>query len=259
MYFTRTFAPSVRPSIAPTLVPSLVLALAMAWSLPVEVEAQLRGGGQSRPRVSGVSGYWISAGAAAAGLGPVKDGPSASQWDFGGDPRWLLRGTLEKAMGATTTIGLAASFGNVDFGYSNLEGAPVLDPMPGDTSSVTRCQSSGCTGQLDLWGLQAVLRGGGSNDGLYQVVEATAGVNSFRNLTVKSDGAALPIENTIDYNASIGYGIGFAFSSDFHVAFVQDFGIAWHRGEMLPEGTGRTYRTRNSRVTLRYGLGSWSR
>lgn len=248
-YFTRSRAWSL----------ALALALAMAWSWPSAVEAQIRGGGNSRPRASGVSGYWVSAGAAAAGLGPVKDGPSGSEWDFGGDPRWVLRGTIEKAMGATTTLGVAASFGNVDFGYGALDGAPPFDPMPGDTSSVTRCRVAGCTGQLDLWGLQAMLRGGGSNDGLYQVVEATAGVNSFRNLTVKSDGAALPIENTIDYNASLGYGIGFAFSSDFHVAFVQDFGIAWHRGEMLPEGTGRTYRTRNSRVTLRYGLGSWSR
>jgi hypothetical protein len=105
--------------------------------------------------------------------------------------------------------------------------------------------------------VQAVLRGGGAVEGLYQIVEATGGVNAFRNVRSKADGTALPAGTTLDLSAGIGYGIGFALSHDLHLAFVQDWGIAWRTREGLPDDTGRTYRTRNSRVTIRYGLGTF--
>ena len=245
---SRSGRPNVR-------VATLLIAVALLVTpLLHTVQAQLRGGGNRPSRPSGSSGYWFSGGAAAAGIGTITDGPSGSTWDFSGDPRWLLRGTLEKSVGATTTIGIAGSYGTVDFGYQPLAGTGVLDPVPGDTSLANACRIEGCTGQTDVWGAQAVLRGGGGSEGIHQVVEVSAGAMSFRNLVVKANGESLGIENTVDVGGSIGYGLGYALSRDFHVAFVQDFGISWHRGDMLPDGTGRTYRTRNSRVTLRYGF-----
>ncbi len=232
----------------------VIVATLLVTPLLTELHAQLRGGDNRPRRQTGTSRYWISGGASAAGLGTISDGPSGSTWDFTGDPRWLLRGTLEKSVGATTTIGIAGSYGTVDFGYRPLAGTGVLDPMPGDTSLANVCRIDGCTGQTEAWGAQAVLRGGGGSEGLHQIVEVAAGAMSFRNLRVKANGESLGVENTVDVGGSIGYGLGYALSRDFHVAFVQDFGISWHRGEMLPEGTGRTYRTRNSRITLRYGL-----
>lgn len=238
-----------------TLVATLVMVATLAANpLASTLQAQLRGGGNRPVRSTGTSSYWFSGGASAAGLGTITDGPSGSRWDFTGDPRWLLRGTLEKSVGETTTIGIAGSYGTVDFGYRPLEGIGMIDPIPGDTSLANACRIEGCTGQTDVWGAQAVLRGGGGSEGLHQIVEVSAGAMSFRNLSVKANGESLGIENTIDVGGSIGYGFGYALSRDFHVAFVQDFGISWHRGDMLPEGTGRTYRTRNSRITLRYGL-----
>ncbi len=235
--------------------PFFLLVLLTLASAPLP--AQLRGGGPVRS--TGPNGWWFSGGAVVAGLGPVNDGPSGSTWDFGGDPRWQLRGTLEKAIQPTTTLGIGVNFGNVDFAYRPLPGAAVPDLTPVTPPSVALCVSSGCTGQVDLWGIQGVLRGGGGAEGLYQIVEATGGVTGFRNMRAKSDGSPLPVTNAMDINVGIGYGLGFALASDFHVAFVQDFGIAWHRGESLPEGTGRTYRVRNSRMTLRYGFGTWRR
>jgi hypothetical protein len=203
-----------------------------------------------------MSNWWFSGGAVVAGLGEVNDGTSGSTWDFRGDPRWQMRGTLEKAIQPTTTLGIAVNYGTVDFQYRPLEGGGVLDPSPSDTGSVALCRAVGCTGQVDLMGIQGVLRGGNAPEGVYQIVEATGGVIGFRNLRAKSDGAALPVETAFDVTAGIGYGLGFALSNDFHLAFVQDFGIAWHSGDQLPENTKRTYSTRNTRVTLRYGLGS---
>ncbi len=233
------------------------LSVALLCVASSSLHAQIRGGGPSRP--SGTSAWWLSGGAVVANVGLVSDGESASQWDFGGDPRWQMRGTLEKAIQPTTTLGIGVNFGAVDLQYRPLPGAGVLDPAPGTPTTVVACQTIGCAAQVDLWGIQGVLRGGGASEGLYQVLEITGGVTGFRNMRAREDAERLPAKDAIDLNVGLGYGLGFALSSDFHVAFVQDFGLAWHRGTALPDGVKRTYQTRNSRITLRYGLGSFSR
>ncbi len=249
-------------SISPlrSLVLLLLVVATLAAPVGASLGAQLRGGGQQARRSTGTPSWWLSGGAGVIGLGEVHDGASSSQWDFSGDPRWLVQGTLEKTMQPTTTLGIAVRYGTVDLGYSRLAGAPVLDlPPTGELTSVQTCVFLGCTATVEAWGVQGIVRGGGGNDGLYQVVEVSGGVNGFRNMKAKSDGALLPVKNAVDLNGSIGYGIGFALSSSFHVAFVQDFGIAWHSGDGLPDGVKRTYNTRNSRVTVRYGIGSYRR
>ena len=215
----------------------------------------MRGG--ARRQTYGTSGWWLSGGATVLGLGPVPDGVSGSQWDFSGDPRWTVRGTLEKAIQPTTTLGIGLNYGTVDLRYQPLPGAPAPVPDPEQSEAVTACRTAGCGAQLDFGGLHAVLRGGGAAEGVYQIVEATGGVNAFRNVRTREDGTALPAGTTLDLTAGIGYGIGFALDRDLHIAFVQDWGIAWRARDGIPEGTGRTYRVRNSRLTLRYGLGTF--
>lgn len=235
-----------------------LLAALIVGSLPLE--AQLRGGRrQPVRRSSGISSWWVSGGAGVAGVGLVRDGASGSEWDFSGDPRWQYRASLEKTMQATTTLGVAVNLGTVDLAYRPLTGAEVPAQVAEEAASVRACRVSGCTGMVDLYGVQLVARGGNAREGLYQIVEATGGITGFRNMRVKSDSELLPVAEARDLNASIGYGFGFALSPTFHVAFVQDFGLAWHSGDNLPDGAGRTYRTRNSRVTVRYGLGDWRR
>jgi hypothetical protein len=238
----------MRPSVLARSVVLVLLAAAPAG-------AQLRGGAPARP--SGTPEWWFSGGIVAATVGTVSDGASGSTWDFSGDPRWQIRGTLEKAVQPTTTLGLAVNYGTVDFRYAPLAGAGVPDLAPETPASVAQCVSAGCTGQLDLWGAQLVLRGGGAREGLHQILEVTGGVTGFRGLRAKEDGRPLPAADAIDVNVGLGYGLGYAFDADFHVGFVQDWGIAWHRGAALPEGVGRTYRTRNSRLTIRYGFGNF--
>jgi hypothetical protein len=36
------------------------------------------------------------------------------------------------------------------------------------------------------------------------------------------------------------------------IGLVQDFGIGWHSKDNLPDDTGRTYRTRATRASLRF-------
>jgi hypothetical protein len=242
----------MRPALA-------VLSAALFMSLAVPACAQVRGGGGARRPAYGSNAWWVSGGATLLGLGPVPDGVSGSQWDFSGDPRWTVRGTIEKTIQPTTTFGIGVNHGTVDLRYQPLPGAPPVTPDPEAGEELARCRTAGCAAQLDFGGVQAVLRGGGADEGLYQIVEVTGGVNAFRNVRSRTDDTPLPAGTILDLTAGLGYGLGFALSRDLHLAFVQDWGIAWRTRDGLPDGTGRTYRTRNSRVTLRYGLGTFRR
>ena len=232
----------------------LLLTVAAATGQPLA--AQIRGGGPVR--VGGTPSWWLGGGVSATTIGTISDGRSGSTWTFDGDPRWLVRGALEKTIQPTTTIGLAVNWGTADLRYAPLAGAPVVDLAPGTSAELAQCfAASGCTATADLWAAQLVLRGGGAREGLHQILEVTGGVSGYRALRTKASALVLPAEDAVDLTAGLGYGLGYAFGPDFHVGVVQDFGIAWHSGADLPEGTGRTYRLRNTRVILRYGFGTW--
>lgn len=233
-----------------------VAGLLLALASPVAVAgAQLRGGGPVR--IAGTPSWWLSGGVSATTIGTVSDGASGSTWTFAGDPRWLARGVVEKTLQPTTTLGLAVNWGSGDVRYAPLAGAGVPDLPPGTPEELAQCYGGGgCAGTVDLWGAQLVLRGGGAREGLHQVLEVTGGVTGFRNLRTKTSALPLPAKDAVDLNVGLGYGLAYAFGPDFHVGLVQDFGIAWHSGADLPEDVGRTYRLRNTRVTLRYGFGT---
>lgn len=218
--------------------------------------AQLRGDPNRRAVSAGPSAWWISGGVNAMRLGTVNDGASGSSWGFQGDPRWQARGVVEKAIGPSTTLGVAASYGAVDFRYQPLTGsAPpeIVDPTP----AVQLCRSEGCVGEVDFWSALLVLRGGGATSGLFQVVEGAAGLTGYRNHRTKDEADVLVTTGTQDFTVGLGYGLGYALSSDLHVTLVQDFGFAWHTGEALPPGVRRTYEIRGTRLTLRYGFGTF--
>lgn len=219
------------------------------------LSAQLRGGGPVR--VSGTPSWWVSGGVSATSIGTISDGRSGSTWTFDGDPRFLVRGTIEKTLQPTTTIGLGVSWGTSDLRYAPLAGAPVADLLPGTPAELGACfAAGGCAALADLFAAQLVLRGGGAREGVHQILEVTGGVSGYRNFRTKASALPLTVKDAIDVNAGLGYGIGYAFGPDFHVGLVQDIGIAWHSGAELPDDVGRTYRLRNTRVTIRYGFGT---
>jgi len=191
-------------------------------------------------------GWWFSGGAAALVMGAISDGASGKRWNFGKDPLWQVRGTLEKALDNATTLGVAAAYGVVDVNASTLPGIE-FDAVPGGVCTF------GCAAQVETWQLMGQFRSGGG-PGFHTFFEAQGGVNAFRNLRTKDSTATAIGPNTLqlDPAGSLGFGFGYTLSPGLVIGLVQDFGIGWHSQENLPSGTGRTYRTRATRASLRF-------
>lgn len=211
--------------------------------------AQIRG----RPPVGGRAprgpsyGWWFSGGAAGLVMNGINDGASGRRWDFGNDPLWQLRGTLEKALDPASTLGVSAGYGVVDVNVSRLEGTGVLDPLPGAICPDT------CKAQVETWQLMGQFRSGGG-PGFHTFFEAQGGVNGFRNLRTKDSTATAigPSKLQMDLAGSLGFGFGYTLSPGMVLSLVQDFGMGWHAKDNLPDGTSRTYRTRATRAALRF-------
>jgi hypothetical protein len=252
--FRRVPPPSIGVA-GPATVLLVLLTLAGSISGPRTLEAQFRGGRSAR--ADGAPAWWLGGGASGTTIGTVNDGRSGTTWTFAGDPRWLVRGTLEKTVQPTTTLGLAVSWGSGDARIAPLPGASAPDLRPDAPVELTRCYTAdGCAGTAELWSAQLVLRGGGAREGLHQLVEVTGGVLGVRRLRTMDGAQPLPAPASVDLTAGIGYGLGYAFGPDFDLGVVQDWGIAWHAGTALPDGTSRTYRVRNTRVIMRFGFGT---
>ena len=191
-------------------------------------------------------GWWFSGGAAGLVMGGINDGATGKRWDFGADPRWQLRGTLEKATDAATTIGVSAGYGVVDVNLSRLPGSGVPDPLPGAI-----CPDS-CSAQIETWQLMGQFRSGGG-PGFHTTFEAQGGVNGFRKLRTRDTGEAIGSSDLqLDVAGSLGFGFGYTLSPGMVISLVQDFGMGWHAKDNLPDGTSRSYRTRATRAALRF-------
>jgi hypothetical protein len=227
---------------------------ALAGALLLVPATRAQGQIRGRPPVGGAmrgpsQGWWFSGGAAGLVMADINDGASGKRWQFGNDPLWQLRGTLEKALDPATTLGISVGYGVVDVNLSPLPGGPVVDPLPGAT---VPCLTS-CAAQLDSWQLMGQFRSGGG-PGFHTFFEAQGGVNGFRNLRTRDSTAAAigPSALQLDVAGSLGFGFGYTLSPGMVLGLVQDFGIGWHSKDNLPEGTGRTYRTRATRASLRF-------
>jgi hypothetical protein len=207
-------------------------------------DAQMRSG----RAVSGTPGWWFSAGAGAMGVGDIADGASNTRWRFLGDPRWVLRGTLEKSLDGTSSLGLAAAYGVIDVNVVRLRddigpvGLPPSCPPP-------------CDAQSQFWSAMLQFRSGGNN-GFHTVFEAAGGLIALRDFRARVDRSALAdLPSSLNPAGSLGFGFGYAMGRDFAITLVQDGGIAFHSKEALPENTGRTWRTRTTKAELRFGFG----
>lgn len=223
-----------------------VLMLVLVVAGPASTaSAQIRG---SRPRAVEPSyGWWFSGGANAVVLNPIIDGKSGTRWDFGSDPMWQFRGTLEKALDQTSTLGIAAGYGVVDVHLSP-EGT-----IPG--GSATGCLGAeGCSAQTELWSLMGQFRSGSGNRGFQTLFTLAGGVNAYRNFKLKATGDSIPglADMRTDIGGTLGGGVAYALGTGTVIELIQDFGIAWHSKEGLAEGQGRTYRSRTTRAGLRF-------
>jgi hypothetical protein len=208
------------------------------------LSAQIRGRAPVRPDY----GWWFSGGASGVVLGAINDGATQSRWDFGSDPLWQLRGTLEKGLDEATTLGVSVGYGVVD-----------LTVTPFRTVSIPEAPqipcANGCQAQTELWTLMGQFRSGGGA-GFHTFFEAQGGVTGFRNLRTRDSTQAKigATSQQFDLSGTLGFGFGYTLSQGLAVALVQDFGIGWHSKADLPEGLSRTWRVRNTRASLRFAF-----
>lgn len=214
--------------------------------------AQIRG---SRPRpIEPNYGWWFSGGANAVVMNDVRDGRSNTLWRFGSDPLWQFRGTLEKALDQSSTLGITAGYGVVDVNLSQYQ--PQFAPnvtTPGGTCLTT----TGCQAQTEMWSAMGQFRSGGGNRGFQTLFVLSGGANAYRNFRLKASGDSIPGLSGMrtDLAGTIGGGVAYALGRGTVIELIQDFGIAWHSKEGLAEGDGRTYRSRTTRAGLRFHFG----
>ncbi len=185
--------------------------------------------------------FWISGGAAAFSADGINDGGTRSAWDFSGTTV-QYRGALEKTISNQTAVGVSVSYMNMPFTYV------------GSALGPNSCGS--CDAHMQFYNAALTLHVGGGN-GFHQVLEASAGVNHYRDFKRDVDGQALaPLEGNIDPAFTFGYGFGFNFSRAHEVFIIQDYGIALHERDGLQNNQSNTLTMRTTRVGYRMGFGT---
>lgn len=205
-------------------------------------------GAQVRRRVPRVAepSMWASLSAGLFNANDVSDGNTGSTWDFGRASTPQYRGSFEMAVGRHSSVGVVAGYAHVPFVYR----ATLIDPLPAEGTC------SRCDAHLDVVSVGGTFHNGGGI-GLHQVLEASAGVLQYRNLTRDDDGGRLhPRDGNVDPYFTFGYGFGYAFSPEMQVSVVQDFGLALHERDNLTSDQSNTLTQRTLRLNFRYGFGS---
>ena len=231
-----------------------LLALCLAGTA-TPASAQIRG---SRPRpIEPSYGWWFSGGANAVVMNEVRDGRSNTLWQFGSDPLWQFRGTLDKALDQSSTLGISAGYGVVDVTMQPYNLANRLATTPVANTVASSCAGADCLAQTEMWSAMGQFRSGGGQRGFQTLFVLSGGVNAYRNFRVKATGDSIPGLSSMrtDLAGTIGGGVAYALGSGTAIELIQDFGIAWHSKEGLAEGDGRTYRSRTTRAGLRFHFG----
>jgi len=221
---------------------AVTLAL-MALAAPDTADAQIRG----QPTASAPSmGWWVSGGASAVRISDINDGVSRTKWDFGTDPIWQYRATIEKVLDEATTFGLVGGYAPVNVRLSSI-GTGVSPALPAG------CDTS-CAGTAEMWTGMLQFRSGGGT-GFHTLFEASGGATSFRKFTSASGAPLVGIKNSIDLSGTLGAGFAYPLSQSMVIAVVQDIGLGYHSKADLPDGVSRTWRVRNTRASLRIKFG----
>ena len=216
----------------------LVVSLSLIFALPVQSQVRRRVPVVVEPSL------WGSLGVGLFNGHDVSDGTTQSVWDFGRSYNPVYRGSLEKSISRTASLGATGTYMHAPFTYFGPEG----------DNSCARCAA-----HLDVITLAASVHVGGGI-GLHQVLEATAGALAYRKLERDSDGAELePVKGNVDPYFTFGYGFGYTFNPNMQLSVVQDFGLALHERTGLTSEDSNTLTQRTIRLNFRYGFGNSAR
>lgn len=220
-----------------------VLMAVMLAVMPATLFAQL-------PRIQprGESPWWLSGGVVALQIGGITDGLSNTRWQFGPDPLWQVRAAVERTVQDDgVAVGVSLAYGSAGLFAVNQGIQPLSTPEGCSTS---------CRAEMDLWTVMATFRAGGQSRGFGSMLEGGIGFTGFTNLRTTSGEEFTSFKNAWDFTASLGGGLFYGFSNNFHLTLTQDFGIGFHRKTNLPEGEASTFRPRTTRFGIRYGFGA---
>lgn len=188
--------------------------------------------------------WWVSGGAAAFSADGINDGSTASRWDFAGTNA-QYRASLEKAIRNQTSVGMTVGYIDMPFTY--------YGSALGGANSCAQCDA-----RMKFYSAAVSLHVGGGL-GFHQVLEATAGVNHYRDFKRDADGVALlPLGGNTDPAFAFGYGFGFNFSKSQGVYVIQDYGLALHERTGLRNNQSNTLTMRSTRLGYRMGFGTRS-
>jgi hypothetical protein len=193
---------------------------------------------------------WASGGIGLFAADGVNDGSTGSTWDFGSGTNIQYRGSLEKSFRNQTAIGITAGYVSIPFTYRG-SSSSLLAAQDGATCAA-------CNAHLQLYSAALSLHVGGTQ-GFHQVLDASAGVNHYRNLKRDADGALLaPAKGNTDPAFTFGYGFGYNFNRFQEAFIVQDYGVALHERTGLQNSQSNTLTMRITRLGYRMGFGTGS-
>jgi hypothetical protein len=175
---------------------------------------------------------WLSLGTGYLNLQSVADGATASGWDFGDGWSWRL--SLEKALGATASLGLSAMW--------------IRAPLRYQSASCGLCDAHA---SVAYYG--PVFRYA-PGDRLRQLFEASAGVMQYGSFVEDGTGARLPPERANrDLAFGLGWGLGWGLRPDWEVEVIATRIYAQHERENLPGNTPTLRQHSLIRAGLRIG------
>lgn len=209
------------------------LAAAIAVAVPSLLFAQII----RLPSRSAEPGSYLTLGMGLRAHQPVDDGSTGAVWDFGQGVEY--RASLEHNLRRGTSAGFAYSRANMPLVYG---------------SAITATDAEARIQQL-LFTVH-----GGASRGFHQVYDLSIGVTRYSNFRRKSDKSAIagaPSKDD-DFTASLGYGLGYAFSTRTQLTVVQEFQLIIHQSEGLQGNASRSAQANLTRVGIRLGFGSRS-
>jgi hypothetical protein len=211
----------------------LLLALLPLLAAPAADAQIIRGGLRFQEPTA-----WTSLGVALVQQWSVRDGTTASRWDFGDATQYSA--SLEKVISGGTTVGLRGTHARVPLRYSSTSSTNTIGAVDADANV------------SQLFGVLRV----SSGREFHSVLELSLGATRYSNFRERGGGKLAPASNDTDLSFAFGYGFGYSLSPTFSIDVVQELATALHQKDGLSAGEGSSVRINSTRLMARWGLGS---
>jgi hypothetical protein len=180
----------------------------------------------------------------------IFDGSTGTVWNFA--TAAIFRAAVEKRVGSSVTLGVAAARSKLPLLYSLRSGTEPSETSCTDQAA-NRCDATATVTQL--MATIGVVPGGGRGR-IEQVLTIGLGVQNTDNFVEDATGRRLaPLDGDTDFLISVGFGIGFNITERLRISIVQDAGYIMHQRTGLSGERSAFHRVIGTRLGLTLGLG----